>query len=92
MAISKKQILESINAMPEEEFDDIDVLLERIMILDKIEKAEKDISEGKVWSLAVELRNGRAAFSASEQYQRSCAGQHKRPGGRFRHGFDVRPD
>ncbi len=50
MAISKKQILESINAMPEEEFDDIDVLLERIMILDKIERAEKDISEGKVYT------------------------------------------
>ncbi len=50
MAISKKQILESINAMTEEEFDDIDVLLERIMVLDKIEKAEKDISEGKVYT------------------------------------------
>ncbi len=36
MAISKKQILESINAMPEEEFNDIDILLERIMILDNI--------------------------------------------------------
>ena len=50
MAISKKQILESINAMPEEEFDDIDVLLEHIMVLDKIEKAEKDILEGKVYT------------------------------------------
>ncbi len=48
MAISKKQILESINAMPEEEFNDIDVLLERIIILDKIEKAEKNIIDGKV--------------------------------------------
>lgn len=50
MAISKKQVIESINAMPEEEFDDIDVLLERIVVLDKIEKAEKNVSEGKVYT------------------------------------------
>ncbi len=52
MAISKKQVIESINAMPEEEFDNIYVLFERIMILNKIEKAEKDISEGKVYTTA----------------------------------------
>ena len=50
IAISKKQVIESINAMPEEEFDDIDILLERIMILNKIEKAENNISEGKVYT------------------------------------------
>jgi len=50
MAISKKQVIESINAMPEEEFTDIDVLLERIMMLEKIEKAEKNIAEGKVYT------------------------------------------
>ncbi len=50
MAISKQQVIESINAMPEEEFANIDVLLERIMVLDKIEKAEKDISEDKVYT------------------------------------------
>jgi hypothetical protein len=43
MAISKKQVIESINAMPEEEFDDIEVL-------DKIEKAEKNVSVGKVYT------------------------------------------
>lgn len=31
-------------------FKDIDVVLERIVILEKIEKAEKDISDGKVYS------------------------------------------
>lgn len=36
--------------MPEDEFEDIDVLFERIVILEKIEKAEKDIVEGKVFS------------------------------------------
>jgi hypothetical protein len=50
MAASKKQVIESINAMSEEDFKDIDVLLERIMILDKIEKAEKNISEGKIYT------------------------------------------
>ena len=51
MAISKKQIIESINGMPEEEFNDIDVLLDRIIILNKIEKAEKDISEGRIYKI-----------------------------------------
>ena len=50
MAISKKQVIETINAMPEEEFEDIDVLLERIMILEKIEKAEKNIAAGEVYT------------------------------------------
>ena len=47
MAISKKQVIESIQAMPEEEFTDVDVLLERIMLLNKIEAGEKNIAEGK---------------------------------------------
>ncbi len=51
MVISKKQVIESIKAMPEEEFDDIDVLLERIMILSKIAKAEINISEGKIYKI-----------------------------------------
>jgi hypothetical protein len=50
MAISKKQVIDSINAMPEEEFTDIDVLLERIVLLEKIERAEKDIAEGNVYT------------------------------------------
>lgn len=50
MALTKKQIIETINAMSEEEFDDIDVLLERLVILEQIEKAEKNISEGKVYT------------------------------------------
>jgi hypothetical protein len=50
MAISKKQVIDSINAMPEEEFTDIDVLLERIMMLEKIERAEKNIADGKVYT------------------------------------------
>ena len=36
--------------MPEEEFNDIHVLLERIMILNNIDRAEKDIAEGRVYT------------------------------------------
>lgn len=50
MAITKKQVIETINAMPEDTFEDIDVLLERIMVLEKIEKAEKDIAEGRTYT------------------------------------------
>lgn len=49
MAISKKQVIDSIKSMPEEEFTDIDVLLERIMLLNKIEAGEKNIAEGKTY-------------------------------------------
>jgi predicted transcriptional regulator len=48
--LTKEKLLASINAMPEEKFDDIDVLLERIVFLDKIERGEKDIEEGNVIS------------------------------------------
>jgi hypothetical protein len=44
--ITKEKIIESIKAMPEEKFDDIDVLLERIVILEKIETGLKDIENG----------------------------------------------
>ena len=50
MAISKKQVIESIQAMPEDESVDVDVLLERIMLLNKIEAGEKNISEGKTYT------------------------------------------
>ncbi len=50
MAINKRQIIDTINAMPEDEFEDIDVLLERMMMLEKIEKAEKNIRENKTYT------------------------------------------
>ena len=50
MSISKKQVIESLQAMPEEEFTDVDVLLERIMLLNKIEAGEKNIAEGKTYT------------------------------------------
>jgi len=51
MAISKNQVIELIQAMSEDEFTDIDVLLERIMLLNKIEGGGKNIAEGKVYTM-----------------------------------------
>ena len=50
--LTKEKLLESIKAMPEDKFDDIDILLERIVILEKIEQGELDIKDGKVFSTA----------------------------------------
>lgn len=46
--ITKEKIIESIKAMPEEKFEDIDVLLERIVLLEKIETGLKDIQNGNI--------------------------------------------
>jgi predicted transcriptional regulator len=48
--LTKEKIIESIKAMPEDNFEDIDVLLERIVVLDKIERGLKDIENGNVVS------------------------------------------
>jgi hypothetical protein len=48
--LTKERLIESLKAMPEENFEDIDILLERIVLLEKIENAEKDIVEGRVFS------------------------------------------
>ena len=44
--ITKEKIIESIKAMPEDKFDNIDVLLERIVLLEKIETGLKDVENG----------------------------------------------
>ena len=41
--ITKEKIIESIKAMPEEKFENIDILLERIVLLEKIEKGLDDV-------------------------------------------------
>ncbi len=48
--LTKEKIIESIKAMPEDNFEDIDVLLERIVVLDKIERGLKDVENGNVVS------------------------------------------
>ncbi len=48
--LTKEKLIESLKAMPEEKFEDLDVLLERIVLLEKIENGEEDIVEGRVFS------------------------------------------
>ena len=48
--LSKELIIETIRNMPEEKFEDIDVLFERLVILEKIEKGEQEILDGKVYT------------------------------------------
>jgi predicted transcriptional regulator len=48
--ITKEKIIEAIKAMPEDRFEDIDILLERLVILEKVERGMKDIEDGNVLS------------------------------------------
>lgn len=41
--ITKEKLIETIKAMPEDKFEDIDVLIQRIFFLEKIENGIKDI-------------------------------------------------
>ncbi len=44
--LTKEKIIESIKAMPEDKFNNIDVLLERIVLLEKIESRLADVENG----------------------------------------------
>ncbi len=48
--LTKEKLIDSIKLMPEEKFYDIDILFERIVFLEKIEKGENDIAEGNVFN------------------------------------------
>lgn len=48
--ITKVKLLKMIKDMPEDKFEDIDVLLDRIILLEKIENGLNDIKEGNVIS------------------------------------------
>ncbi len=48
---TKEKLIAFIEAMPEEKFDHIDILLERILLLNKVEKGSEDIEEGKEFSM-----------------------------------------
>ncbi len=50
MSITKAQIIEAIQAMPQEEFNHIDEVLEEIVLLEKIERGLKEMNEGNVIS------------------------------------------
>lgn len=48
--LTKEKIIETIKAMPESEFQDIDVLVERLALLEKVQQGEEDIKAGRVYS------------------------------------------
>ena len=48
--LTKDKIIETIKAMPEDQFEDIDVLLERLVLLEKVQQGEEDIKAGRVYS------------------------------------------
>lgn len=48
--LTEQKIIESIKAMPEDNFEDIDVLFERIVVLDKIERGLNDVETGSIIS------------------------------------------
>jgi hypothetical protein len=49
--ITKQKILETIKAMPEENFDDIEVVIERLVLLEKIQKGIEQADRGETISL-----------------------------------------
>ena len=48
--VTKKQILETIEALPEDKFRNIESVIEEIILLEKIEKGLKEVIEGKFLS------------------------------------------
>ncbi len=48
--LTKEKLIEHIKAMTEDKFDDIDILFERIVLMDKIERGIKDIEEGNTYT------------------------------------------
>ena len=50
MPITKNQIIEAIKAMPQDEFANIDEVIEEIILLEKIENGLKDVENGEVVS------------------------------------------
>ena len=45
--LTKEQVIESIKSMPEDKFDDIDVLLERLVKLEKIYTGLEQLEGGE---------------------------------------------
>ena len=50
MPITKNQIIEAIKAMPQDEFANIDEVIEEIILLEKIENGLKGVENGEVVS------------------------------------------
>ena len=48
--LTKEKIIETIKAMPEDNFTEIEILLERLVLLEKIQSAEEDLEAGRVYT------------------------------------------
>lgn len=48
--ITKEKLIETIKAMPEDKFEDVDELIDRIHLVEKTKQAEKDIAAGNVFT------------------------------------------
>ncbi len=48
--ITKERLLETIKAMPEDKFEDVDELIDNIHLMEKIKRAENDIANGRVFT------------------------------------------
>ncbi len=49
--LTKEKLLASINAMPEDEFEDIDILFERLAMLNKIQTGIEQADRGELITL-----------------------------------------
>lgn len=49
--LTKEKVLQAIEAMPGDGFDNLDALLESLVIWDKVERGLKDIKEGNVLTM-----------------------------------------
>jgi hypothetical protein len=50
MMLTKKQVLEAIEAMPDEKFMDINTIIEELILLEKIQKGLEDLKQGQILS------------------------------------------
>lgn len=50
MTLTKKQVIEAIEAIPEERFTHIDVVIEELILLEKIERGLEEMRNGEVMS------------------------------------------
>ncbi|MEI9943872.1 MAG: hypothetical protein WDN26_06575 [Chitinophagaceae bacterium] len=48
MPLTKKQIIAAIEAMPKEEFESAEEVIEELILLEKIERGIKDMEQGRV--------------------------------------------
>lgn len=48
--LTREKVMQAIETMPDDSFENIDVLLERLVLWNKIERGLKDIADGNVLS------------------------------------------